>query len=95
MGGVGAVIETVAVSFADNELRGGELGQLGLDRAEGETAAARQLAQVQLGGGIGEEEAQDLGADLGEEDGEQIHGERLIRTDDWIKQSEGEARGKA
>ena len=95
MGGVGAVVPAVAVAFADNELRGGELGQLGLDRTEGEAAAAGELAQVQLGGSVGEEQPQDLGADLGKEDGEQIHDEWLKRTDDWIKRTEWEASRKA
>ena len=94
VGGVGAVVEAVAVALGDNELCCGELGELGLDRAEGEAAAARQLAQVQLGGGVGEEEAQDLGADFGEEDGEQIHSEWLNQSDDWIKRTDREARAK-
>lgn len=94
VGGVGAVVEAVAVAFGDNELRGGEFGEFGLDRAEGETAAAGEFAQVELGGGVGEEQAQDLSADLGEEDGEQIHSEWFNRSDDCIKRTNREARRK-
>jgi hypothetical protein len=92
MGGVGSVVETVAVALGDNELRGRELGQLGLDGAEGEAAAAGEIAEVELGGGVGEEEAQHFGPDFREEDGEEVRHDWLIRSDDWIKRSDG--RGK-
>ena len=92
---VGAVVAAVAVTFADNELRGAELGQLGLDCAEGEAAAAGKIAQVELGGGVGEEQAKHFGADFREKNGEQVHGVWLIQSDDWLKQSiKGGKRGK-
>ena len=95
VGGVGAVVEAVAVALGDNELRGRELGQLGLDGAEGEAAAAGKIAQVELGGGVGEEQAKHFGADFREKNGEQVHGVWLIQSDDWLKQSiKGGKRGK-
>lgn len=49
MGGVGAIVTTIAVAFADNELGGGEFGELGLDRAQREAAASGDVAQMELG----------------------------------------------
>jgi hypothetical protein len=49
---------------------------------------------VELGGSVGEEQAQYLRADLGEEDGEQVHNEWLIQSDDRLKRAKRKASGR-
>ena len=70
---VGPVVKAVSVSSGDEQIRTGQLAHLLLDGAEGQAAEPGQLAEMELFGRIGKEQAHDLTANFGEDDLEGTH----------------------
>ena len=70
---VGPVVKAVSVPTDNEQIHSAELAHLLLDGAEGQAAEPGQLAEMELFGRIGKEQAHDLTANFGEDDLEGTH----------------------
>jgi len=78
VGGVGSVVEAVAVAAGGDELESGQRGEFLLEGCRAETRHAGEVTKVRLARRVLEEQAEDLRPGFGKETGELDHCSQLV-----------------